>query len=80
MARDTSGECLSLPSRNAGHVEPEMCPVGMEGNCRCPDKLALAGHVVGSKGYVSVDTPNSGEVARFGDYVARWIGIEVSFF
>ena len=32
------------------------------------------GHFVGSQGYVSVDTPNPGEVARFGDHMARWIG------
>jgi hypothetical protein len=28
------------------------------------------GHIVGNQGYVSVDTPNPGEVARFGDYTA----------
>ena len=38
------------------------------------------GHVVGNQGYVSVDTPNPGEVARFGDYTARWIGTGRSFF
>jgi hypothetical protein len=32
------------------------------------------GHVVGSQGYVSVDTPSPGQVARFGDFMARWIG------
>jgi len=32
------------------------------------------GHFVGDQGYVSVDTPNPGGVARFGDYVARYIG------
>jgi len=38
------------------------------------------GHAVGNQGYVSVDTPNPGEVARFGDYTARWIGTGRSFF
>jgi len=38
------------------------------------------GHVVGNQGYVSVDTPNPGEVARFGNYTARWIGTGRSFF
>jgi hypothetical protein len=38
------------------------------------------GHVVSNQGYVSVDTPNPGEVARFGDYTARWIGTGSSFF
>lgn len=33
-----------------------------------------AGHFIGDRGYVSVDTPNPGEVARFGDYTARYIG------
>jgi hypothetical protein len=33
-----------------------------------------AGHFVGNQGYVSVDTPNPGGVARFGDYMARYIG------
>ena len=33
-----------------------------------------AGHFVGDHGYVSVDTPNPGGVARFGDYTARYIG------
>jgi hypothetical protein len=32
------------------------------------------GHFVGNQGYVSVDTPNPGGVARFGDYLARYIG------
>jgi len=32
------------------------------------------GHVVGNQGYVSVGTPNPGGVARFGDYMARYIG------
>jgi hypothetical protein len=32
------------------------------------------GHFVGNRGYVSVDTPNPGGVARFGDYMARYIG------
>jgi hypothetical protein len=39
-----------------------------------------AGHLVGNQGYVSVDTPNPGEVARFGDYTARWIGTGGSSF
>ena len=38
------------------------------------------GHFVGDQGYVSVDTPNPGEVARFGDYVARYIGTGRSLF
>ena len=38
------------------------------------------GHFVGSQGYVSVDTPSPGQVARFGDYMARWIGTGRSFF
>jgi hypothetical protein len=38
------------------------------------------GHLVGNQGYVSVDTPNPGEVARFGDYTARWIGTGGSSF
>ena len=38
------------------------------------------GRFVGNQGYVSVDTPNPGEVARFGDYTARWIGTGRSFF
>ncbi|HKM57246.1 MAG TPA: hypothetical protein VJX28_00780 [Chthoniobacterales bacterium] len=38
------------------------------------------GHFVSSQGYVSVDTPNLGEVARFGDYMARWIGTGGSSF
>jgi hypothetical protein len=39
-----------------------------------------AGHFVGDQGYVSVDTPNPGEVARFGDYIARYIGTGRSLF
>ena len=38
------------------------------------------GHFVGNQGYVSVDTPNPGQVARFGDYMARWIGTGRSSF
>jgi hypothetical protein len=38
------------------------------------------GHVVSNQGYVSVDTPSLGEIARFGDYTARWIGTGSSFF
>ena len=38
------------------------------------------GHFVGNQGYVSVDTPNPGQVARFGDSMARWIGTGRSFF
>jgi hypothetical protein len=38
------------------------------------------GHFVGDQGYVSVDTPNPGGVARFGDYVARYIGTGRSLF
>jgi len=38
------------------------------------------GHFVGSRGYMSVDTPNPGQVARYGDYMARWIGTGRSFF
>ena len=32
------------------------------------------GRFVGNQGYVSVDTPNRGGVARFGSYIARYIG------
>ncbi len=32
------------------------------------------GRFVSNQGYVSVDTPNRGGVARFGRYVARYIG------
>ena len=32
-----------------------------------------AGHFVGNHGYVSVDTPPYGGVARFGEYMARYI-------
>jgi hypothetical protein len=39
-----------------------------------------AGHFVGDQGYVSVDTPNPGGVARFGDYTARYIGTGRSLF
>jgi hypothetical protein len=39
-----------------------------------------AGHFVGDHGYVSVDTPNPGGVARFGDYMARYIGTGRSLF
>ena len=38
------------------------------------------GHFDGSQGYVSVDTPNTGGVARFGDYMAMWIGTGRSSF
>jgi hypothetical protein len=38
------------------------------------------GHFVGGQGYVSVDTPNPGEVAHFGDYTARYIGTGRSLF
>jgi hypothetical protein len=38
------------------------------------------GHFVGNQGYVSVDTPNPGGVARFGGYMARWIGTGGSSF
>ena len=38
------------------------------------------GHFVGDQGYVSVDTPNPGGVARFGDYTARYIGTGRSLF
>ena len=38
------------------------------------------GHFVGNQGYVSVDTPNPGGVARFGDYTARYIGTGRSLF
>jgi hypothetical protein len=33
-----------------------------------------AGRFVSNQGYVSVDTPPRGGVARFGDYIARYIG------
>ena len=32
------------------------------------------GHFVGNTGFISVDTPPLGGVARFGDYIARYIG------
>jgi len=32
------------------------------------------GRFVSNQGYVSVDTPNRGRVARFGPYIARYIG------
>jgi hypothetical protein len=32
------------------------------------------GHFVGNTGFVSVDTPPLGGVARWGDYIARYIG------
>jgi hypothetical protein len=32
------------------------------------------GRFVSNQGYVSVDTPNRGGVARFGPYIARYIG------
>ena len=32
------------------------------------------GHFVGNKGFMSVDTPPLGGVARFDDYIARYIG------
>jgi hypothetical protein len=31
-------------------------------------------HFVGNQGYISVDTPPRGRVARFGPYIARYIG------
>jgi len=37
------------------------------------------GTVVSSRGFVSVDTPTRGHVARFGDYIARYIGTGRSF-
>ena len=33
-----------------------------------------AGRFVSNQGYVSVDTPPRGGVARFGSYIARYIG------
>jgi len=38
------------------------------------------GHFVGDQGYVSVDTPTPGGVARFGEYTARYIGTGRSLF
>jgi hypothetical protein len=32
------------------------------------------GHLVSNQGYISVDTPPRGRVARFGPYLARYIG------
>ena len=32
------------------------------------------GHFVSNQGYISVDTPPRGRVARFGAYIARYIG------
>ena len=37
------------------------------------------GTVAGNRGFVLVDTPGRGRVARFGDYVARYIGTGRSF-
>ena len=37
------------------------------------------GTVAGNRGFVLVDTPSRGRVARFGDYVARYIGTGRSF-
>ena len=37
------------------------------------------GTVTGNRGFVLVDTPSRGRVARFGDYVARYIGTGRSF-
>jgi hypothetical protein len=37
------------------------------------------GTVVSNRGFVSVDTPTRGRVARFGDYIARYIGTGRSF-
>jgi hypothetical protein len=37
------------------------------------------GTVAGNRGFVLVDTPMRGRVARFGDYVARYIGTGRSF-
>jgi hypothetical protein len=30
--------------------------------------------IVGNRGFISVDTPRLGHVARFDDYIARYIG------
>jgi hypothetical protein len=38
------------------------------------------GRFVSNQGYASVDTPNPGEVARFGSYIARYIGTGRSLF
>jgi hypothetical protein len=35
---------------------------------------ARTGHFVSGRGYVAVDTPRRGQVARFGTYLARYIG------
>jgi hypothetical protein len=32
------------------------------------------GRIVGDRGFISVDTPHLGQVARFDDYIARYIG------
>jgi hypothetical protein len=32
------------------------------------------GHFVGNQGFISVDTPPRGSLARFGPYIARYIG------
>ena len=32
------------------------------------------GHFAGNRGFISVDTPQRGGVARFGNYIARFIG------
>lgn len=35
---------------------------------------ARTGRLVGRQGYVAADTPQRGEIVRFGDYFARFIG------
>jgi hypothetical protein len=37
------------------------------------------GTFVSNRGFVSVDTPSRGRLARFGDYIARYIGTGRSF-
>jgi hypothetical protein len=32
------------------------------------------GHLVSNQGYIAVDTPPRGGIARFGPYIARYIG------
>ncbi len=32
------------------------------------------GHFADNRGFISVDTPQRGGVARFGNYIARFIG------
>jgi hypothetical protein len=39
-----------------------------------PNEIQLAGHFVSNREFIAVDTPPLGGVARFDDYIARYIG------